>query len=271
MTTCSRASDSSSTGPWPGRSPTSRRSGHRLGGRSPRRWPSTGSRPASSSTALAASVAAGNAAAEVLAVAERARPLRAGAGPVGSGGRPRDGRRRRTTRPARTCGRGRQRGRRARSRHPLRRCRHRRAGARPPPRRTLLGLLCERKALVPRAGRPPGRVAGVDRARRGARAARTADPGTRPRPGRARPCSGDRAGALRGGIPGRDSRARGGAPSRCPQAGGRRPHRPWYLSPHDEHRSRGGDPRVRAGARHRPRDRRRRGDRATGTPTSPTH
>ena len=103
--------------------------------------------------ALAASVAAGNAAREVVAVADALAPLRAGAGPVGSGGRPRDGGRRRTTGVARTGGRGRQRCRRARSRYPLCRCRHRRAGAHRRPADAARSAV-RAEGLVSLAGRP---------------------------------------------------------------------------------------------------------------------
>ncbi len=136
-----------------------------------------------------------NAAREVFAVRRRARPLRAGTGPVGPGDRPRDGGRRGTIGPARTCSRGRQRRRRARPRHPPCRCRHRRPGATPPPRRWRLACCMSVGRWYAAWAARQGELAGVARAGRGAGPARTADPGTRPRAGRARPGSDPRASA----------------------------------------------------------------------------
>ena len=128
-TTCCRVSDRASTGRSPRRSPTSRRWDNRLGGRSPKPWPSTGSRQANSSTPWLPRLPLGTPLSRCSPSPARLATT-SGHWPCGTGWpTPRQS-------PASddpSCSNvqpTRQRGRRARSRHPLRRCRHRRAGAR---------------------------------------------------------------------------------------------------------------------------------------------
>ena len=189
MTTCSRVSDSSSIGPWPGRSATSRRWGHRLGGRWLRRWPSTGSWLVSWNVLWRLGRRRGRRR-EVLAVAdalghyERALDLwERVADPESVAGVERPDLLERAAEVASGGGEH-------ELSHPLRRCRDRRVGAH---RRGAgqIGLLCEQKTWYLGSGRPRRTScwSGPSAPCR-ARAARTADPGTR------RACSAAHANAL---------------------------------------------------------------------------